>query len=157
VVSVKRILLLVTMALMLAAALALSGVALAKSPIGNKADAKCLAEASKTLQPGFNHADYNIVGGTEGSDDDVVFSDQATAGPDVFCGFGGDDRIFELGAGDIFLGGPGDDFAGAIRGGIFYGGPGNDTVSSNTGTFFGGEGFDAVRSGNDPVDGPEVP
>ena len=153
----KRILLLVTLALMLAAALALSGVALAKPTIATKADTKCLAEAAKTVdQPGFKPSDYTFHGGTEGNDN---FTDQATAGPDVFCGFGGDDQIFlTLNAGDIFLGGPGDDFVAVnAPGGIFYGGPGDDHVSGNRGTFFGGEGFDTVRSGNDPVDGPEVP
>src|SRR5215210_1646578 len=75
----------------------------AKSPIGNKADAKCLAEASKTLQPGFNHADYNFIGGTEGNDD---FTGQTTVGPDVICGFGEDD-VSAHNINDIFLGGRG--------------------------------------------------
>ena len=47
------------------------------------------------------------------------FDGQATAGPDVFCGFGGDDSISTLDAGDIFIGGAGND---------------SDLVSSATGT-----------------------
>src|SRR4051812_40582942 len=101
----KRILLLVTVTLMLAAAMALSGVAQAK-PIGGKADAKCAQLTIKTLGPSFNPSTYTFHGGTEGAD---VFTGQATAGPDVFCGFGGDDSITTLDAGDIFLGGAGND------------------------------------------------
>jgi hypothetical protein len=137
----KRILLLTTLAALLAAAMALSGVAQAKSPVGNKADAKCLAEASKTLQPGFNHADYTFIGGTEEIDD---FTDRPTAGADVICGFGGDDPIFTLDAGDIFLGGDGADFV-AINNGTFYGGEGDDFVRFNStfGAFYGGGGDDS--------------
>jgi hypothetical protein len=137
----KRMLLLVTVALMLAGAMALTGVAQAKSPIGNKADAKCLAEASKTLQPGFNFSDYTFIGGTEGHD---VFT--GTAGPEVFCGFGGVDQIDTLAAGDIFLGGADVDTVGSNFG-TFYGGEGGDIVfGSNEGgaTFYGGEGDDDV-------------
>ena len=150
----RRILLLTTLAAMLAAAMALSGVAQAR-PIGGPADAQCAKLAIKTLGPSFNPGTYTFIGGTEGDD----INPQGTVGsPDVFCGFGGEDQIFSLEAGDIFLGGEGNDFAGRIfPGGIFYGGPGNDHVSFNEGTFFGGEGFDTVRSGNDPVDGPDVP
>jgi Ca2+-binding RTX toxin-like protein len=140
--SMKRIMLLTALAAMMAAAMALSGVAQAKSPIGNKADAKCLAEANKTLQPGFNYADYNIVGGTEGNDDIEDF--QPTAGPDVFCGFGGDDSIFAVTPGDIFLGGEGTDRV-EDNSGTFYGGAGDDNVLVNRGgTFNGGEGTDTV-------------
>jgi len=46
----KRIVLLTTLAAMLAAAMALSGVAQAAPTIGTKADAKCLAEAAKSLR-----------------------------------------------------------------------------------------------------------
>jgi hypothetical protein len=158
----KRMLLLVTVALMLAGAMALTGVAQAKSPIGNKADAKCLAEASKTLQPGFNFSDYTFIGGTEGHD---VFT--GTAGPEVFCGFGGVDQIDTLAAGDIFLGGADVDtvsdnfgtyyggagsdivFGSNESGATFYGGEGNDQVLGvNDGTFYGGAGNDEVSSTN---------
>ena len=107
----KRILLLTTLAAMLAAAIALSGVAQAEPTIGTKADAKCLAEAAKTVeQPGFKPADYTFIGGTEGDDN---FTDPAMGGSFVFCGFGGDDSIIgaevTLSTRDIFLGGEGDD------------------------------------------------
>jgi hypothetical protein len=146
----KRILLLVTVALMLAGAMALSGVAQAKSPIGNKADAKCLAEASKTLQPGFNFSDYNFIGGTEGNDEDDFFTPLATDGPDVFCGFGGLDQIDTLDEGDIFLGGADVDFVG-FNEGTYYGGAGGDFVlgSNERGaTYYGGEGDDWALGSN---------
>jgi Ca2+-binding RTX toxin-like protein len=167
----KRVLLLVTVALMLASAMALSGVAQAAPTIGSKADAKCLAEAVRTLQPGFNPSDYTFHGGTESDD---IFDGQATEDPDVFCGFGGDDQIgvgFALDEGDIFLGGAGNDDVdvnlGTFNGGAgddfvsdnyatFNGGEGNDSVFGNApgATFVGGEGFDSVLFGPGPVDGP---
>ena len=138
----KRIVLLTALAAMMAAAMALSGVAQAKSPIGNKADAKCLAEANKTLQPGFNYADYTFDGRTEGPD---VFTG-IVGQPEVFCGFGGNDYIdltVNLEKGDIFLGGDGDDEAPNTNNGTFYGGEGNDLVVYNhTGATFYGEGGD---------------
>jgi hypothetical protein len=105
----RRILMLLTVAAMMVATMALSGVALAK-PISDSADAQCAKLAIRTLGPSFNPANYTFVGGTEGNDD---FGGKATDGPDVFCGFGGDDGIslgFALDEGDIFLGGAGDDF-----------------------------------------------
>ena len=166
----KRVLLLVTLALMLAAAMALSGVAQAAPTIASKADAKCLAEAAKTVeQPGFNPSNYTFHGGTAGNDN---FDTSATDGPDVFCGFGGDDSIGVLAPGDIFLGGAGNDTVLKANGGtfyggegndlvhenhlsgIFYGGEGNDLVHANVGTFYGGPGDDTVGSGNLPVDEP---
>jgi hypothetical protein len=181
----RRILLLVTVALMLAAAMALSGVAQAKPITNTKADARCLAEAAKTVdQPGFNPSNYTFHGGTEGTD---FFPGDAEQ-PDVFCGFGGNDELNELFAGDIFLGGEGNDHVDENRGtiyggegidfvadneegatfnggagddrvsgnsGTFNGQEGNDFVDFNFGTFVGGEGCDAVGSGNGPVDPPE--
>jgi hypothetical protein len=141
----RRILLLVTVALMLAAAMALSGVAQAK-PIANSADLQCLKLAIKTL-PNFNPAHYTFHGGTEGNDD---FTGQGTTeGNDVFCGFGGIDSIPYLDAGDIFLGGAGDDGVGQ-NSGTFYGEAGNDFVSGNFGTFYGGAGNDHVNT-NSPT------
>jgi hypothetical protein len=131
----RRISLLVTVASMFAAAIALSGVAQAAPTIGSTADAKCLAEAAKTVeQPGFKPADYTFIGGTEFDD---TFTDLPADGAYVFCGFVGDDSISTLDEGDIFLGGRGD-----------------DVVGDNLGTFYGGLGFDFVGSGNQPVDGP---
>ena len=138
----KRIVLLATLAAMMAAAMALSGVAQAKPITTTKADKACLVEAVRTVeQPGFNPSDYNFVGGTEGTDG-ALFSDRAIAGPDVFCGFGGGDIIPVLEAGDIFLGGESRDSVGNNEG-TFYGGAGDDDVSSNNeGTFDGGDGTD---------------
>jgi hypothetical protein len=138
----KRILLLVTVASMLAAVMALSGVAQA-GPIGGKADAQCLKLAIKTLGPSYNPSNYTFHGGTEGDDN---FTSQGDAEVnDVFCGFGGDDFTELLVGVDIFLGGAGDD--GAINNaGTFYGGAGVDGVSTNAGTFDGGEGDDVVNN-----------
>jgi hypothetical protein len=152
----KRIVLLTALAAMMAAAMALCGVAQAKPITNGKADAKCLVEAVRTLQPGFKPSDYAFHGGTEGDD----ISLQATDGADVFCGFGGNDRTGTLAAGDIFIGGEGDDLVfineGTFYGqegidivsanyGTYYGGPGNDFATVNYGTFNGGEGDDFVN------------
>ena len=144
----KRIVLLTTLAAMLAAAIAFSGVAQGAPTIGTKADAKCLAEAAKTLQPGFNPSNYTFHGGTELADN---FTDQATDGvPEVFCGFGsGSERerdvISVLSKGDIFLGGAGIDDV-DFNEGTFYGQEGGDVINTNFGgTFFGGEGNDFVN------------
>jgi hypothetical protein len=148
----KRIFMLLALVLMLATAMALSGVAQAAPTIGTKADAKCLAEAAKTVeQPGFNPADYTFIGGTELSD---TFTDPGRGGSFVFCGFGGDDSIETLDDRDIFLGGEGNDKV-THNQGTFYGGEGNDVVVDNfAGTFYGGPGDDEVGSGNPPVDEP---
>src|SRR5918994_375264 len=145
----KRIVLLSTLAAMLAAAMALSGVAQAAPTIDTKADAKCLAEAAKTVQqPGFNPADYTFHGG---ADDPSQLSDDFTGkgtleGKDVFCGFRGPDGTVTLEAGDIFLGGADGDGV-VFNYGTFYGQEGGDNVGVNyeTGTVFGGEGDDFVH------------
>src|SRR5215204_2752487 len=139
----QRIVLLTTLAAMLAAAIALSGVAQAAPTIGSTADAKCLAEAAKTVeQPGFNPADYTFIAGTEGDDN---FTDPASGGAHVFCGFGGDDSIDTLDSHgqDIFLGGAGNDTV-RFNFGTFLGGEGNDLVHDNYGTFLGGADNDEV-------------
>jgi hypothetical protein len=178
----RRILLLGTVALMLAGAMALSGVAQA-APISDKADAQCAKLATKTLGASFNPSNYTFIGGTEGNDD---FTGKATDGPDVFCGFGGEfDRIEALDEGDIFLGGAGTDavrlnygtfygqeggssvfinrgtvYGGAdnfdyvvINSGTVYGGAGNDYVEDNHGTFNGGAGDDTVASNHGTFNG----
>jgi hypothetical protein len=138
----KRIVLLTALAAMMAATMALSGVAQA-APVGGKADAKCLAEAVRTLGPGFKPSNYTFHGGTEGND---VFT--GTAGTaDVFCGFGGEDYIgltVNLDEGDIFLGGTGNDRVYNTNYGTFYGSEGTDYVNVNDGTFYGGAGDDVV-------------
>jgi hypothetical protein len=141
----KRILLLVTVASMLAAAMALSGVARA-GPVGSKADAQCMTLANKTLGSSFKPSNYTFIGGTAGSD---TFT--GTAGQsEVFCGFGGNDSIGTLQAGDIFLGGDGLDTV-TTNSGTFYGGADNDTVDSNNGIFYGEAGDDSVTN-NDGYD-----
>jgi Ca2+-binding RTX toxin-like protein len=151
----KRIFMLTTVVLMLATAMALSGVAQAR-PISGPPDAKCAKLTIKTLGPSFNPSNYTFIGGTAGNDD---FS--GIEGPEVFCGFGGNDSITNLEAGDIFLGGEGNDHVngnyGAFLGGegndqvstnygsgIVYGGSDDDQVSENYGSFYGGVDDDSV-------------
>jgi hypothetical protein len=75
----------------------------------------------------LNPSGYTFVGGTDDSD---VFDRAATAGPDVFCGFGGNDPTTKVDEGDIFLGGAGNDQV-AYNDGTFYGGAGEDFVAIN--------------------------
>ncbi len=134
----KRIFMLMSLALMLVAAMALSGVAQAKgSP-----SSKCKAEAASL---GESLDGYNIIVGSDRKNDN--FSSKATAGADVFCGFGGNDSIANLDEGDIFIGGAGDDYLHDFQynNGTFYGGDGNDSVFYNNGTFYGGDGNDSVN------------
>src|SRR5215212_699753 len=141
----KRILLLTTLAAMLAAAMALFGVAQA-APISDEADAQCLKLAIQTLGPSHNPSTYTFHGGTESTSTTEIndnFDGQATLDPDVFCGFSGNDLINTLNAGDIFLGGAGQDRV-SNNFGTFYGGEGDDQVANNQGTFFGGPGNDVV-------------
>jgi opacity protein-like surface antigen len=149
----KRILLLVTLALMLASAMALSGVAQA-APISGKADAQCAKLAIKTLGPSFNPSTYTFIGGTEG-DDALNYPDLGTGGPYVFCGFGGGDSIETLRGGDIFLGGAGNDVVLGNNQGIFYGQEGDDSVLNNQGTVYGGAGNDFVQNNRGTFDGGE--
>jgi Ca2+-binding RTX toxin-like protein len=138
----KRMLLLVTVGLMLAAAMALSGVAQA-APISDKADAQCAKLAIKTFGPSFNPSNYTFHGGTVGEDD---FTFNGGDGSDVYCGFGSNDQIETLNEGDIFLGGEGNDRVAFRNHGTFNGGAGNDRVVFNAGTFNGGDGDDFVSN-----------
>jgi hypothetical protein len=135
----KRISLLVTLALMLAAALALSGVAQAQTTIGGPTAAQCKNLAIKTLGKGFDPSGYTFVVGT--ADSDSFSSDNGQ--PEVFCGYGGNDLIRVLEAGDIFLGADGIDIV-TTNYGTVYGGAGNDAVNVNEvgGTFYGEAGYD---------------
>ena len=126
----RRILLLMSLALMLASALAVGGVAQAKTTIGGKAQAHCKNLAIATIGPDFDPSGYTFVVGTAGND---TFTN--TLGQrEVFCGYGGDDVISYTEEGEFFLGGAGDDYV-QENVGTFYGGEGNDTVSRNAGTF----------------------
>ena len=109
--------------------------------------ANCLQEAQSLT--GSTLTGYNVVVGNNRRADD--FTSKATAGADVFCGRGGNDSITTLDAGDIFIGGAGDDYVHDFQNnnGTFYGGAGNDYVFYNNGTFNGGDGNDSVTSFQD--------
>ena len=135
----RRILLLMSLALMLASALAVGGVAQAKTTIGGKAQAHCKNLAIATIGPDFDPSGYTFVVGTAGND---TFTN--TLGQrEVFCGYGGDDVISYTEEGEFFLGGADNDAVGGNFG-TFYGGAGDDYVQENVGTFYGGEGNDTV-------------
>src|SRR5215210_6508197 len=139
----KRMFMLMSLALMIGAAMALSGVAQAKSNSASP-DAKCAKQASAKLGKGFDPSGYTFVGGTAGDDN---FDGKATAGPDVFCGFDGANSIYTLDAGDIFLGGDGTDSV-TTNNGTFNGGLGVDSVGTNNGTFNGQADNDSVSFQN---------
>ena len=135
----KRILLLVTVGLMLGAAMALSGVAQA----AGSPSAKCQQEAASL---GLNLVGYKFIGGNNKKNDD--FTRKATTGvPEVFCGLGGNDSIATINGGiDMFIGGDGQDSVGTLINGTFKGEAGDDSVSyiGSGGLFNGGEGTDSV-------------
>ena len=90
-----------------------------------------LGGGGRRCNPASTPPNYTFHGGTEG---DNIFNDPATEGNDVFCGFGGNDGVGTLEAGDIFIGGEGNDQV-LDNHGTFYGGEGNDFVNNNNGTF----------------------
>jgi hypothetical protein len=106
-------------ALGLALTLGVAGPALAE----DDARDRCIAEAARAglIGADLNPSNANFVPGTDADDN---FSGRATTGRDVFCGFGGNDIISILDAGDVFLGGAGDDGVDNVKGGTFNGGPG---------------------------------
>jgi hypothetical protein len=141
---------------------ALSAAAVATPVSARPVDeGRCIAELARAglAGPSTNPSTLNIVTGTDGADD---FRDDLTAGADLICGFGGDDRVFSIRDSDVFIGGDGNDAATFMYAGTFVGGPGSDVIDSfyggtfdggdgndwaigmNTGTFIGGEGNDAV-------------
>jgi Ca2+-binding RTX toxin-like protein len=75
---------------------------------------------------------------------------RGTPGPDVICGFGGNDRIYGFGGDDILLGGEGND---RIYGGDgddrAMGGPGRDLINGNLGVdvLEGGDDRDTINGG----------
>ena len=101
--------------------------------------------------------------GTNGED---LFGPEMTSGPDLVCGFGGNNFLgfpYTFGPGDMYvggnsydlvadvtggtvIGGEGDDSVANLKGGLFLGGVGNDQVYLNMsgGTFDGGPGDDAA-------------
>jgi Ca2+-binding RTX toxin-like protein len=138
----KRMFMLMALALMIGAAMALSGVAQAASP-----SAKCrqaAVDATTLTGTSFDPNTYNFIAGNNKKNDN--FTSKNTAGADVFCGFGGNDEIANIDANDIFIGGAGGDAtAGGANNGIFYGGDGRDGVSTNYGTLYGDAGDDSVQ------------
>src|SRR5918998_1804829 len=143
----RSLLLLTTMAL---GVLMVSSVAQAASP-----KAKCQQEAVTLTGSTFTGANF-VVGNNKRADD---FSSKATAGTDVFCGFGGDDWTDTLDAGDLFIGGAGNDTIYETNNDTFIGGAGDDTIGggcsdvegvncTNNGTFYGGDGRDVVYFNN---------
>src|SRR5919112_141256 len=148
----KRIfMLLAPLALMLVAAMALSGVAQAG---GKTSSLLCQQEAASLGISGS----YNFIAGSDTKNDN--FSHKGTKGKDLFCGFGGNDQIGTLAEGDIFIGGAGQDTVGTLNDpvsgnyGTFYGGADNDSVSSyNYGTFYGGAGEDSVYTNRGTFNG----
>ena len=103
----------------LALALALASISTAQAG-GTSDRARCIEEAS---QAGINVKGVKIITGTEANDRFTP-----TRRSDVICGFGGDDYVAELiGAGDIFLGGDGNDKVDYLHGSTFNGGAGDDT------------------------------
>lgn len=136
----KALMALGLLAAMVAAMMIFSGVAHAKTTIGGPTAAQCKNLAIKTIGSSFDPSGYTFVVGTSGDD---TFTD--TAGKrEVFCGFGGNDSMDTIEAGDIFLGGDGNDYAYGNFDGTVYGGAGDDYVYYNQGTFYGEEGNDYV-------------
>ena len=104
---------------------------------------RCLRAAAEAIGLDIDPARYRVVTGTAGPD---VFV--ATAGRDLICGFGGNDRLRRLPPlerGDIVIGGAGDDLVWRLLGGRFHGGPGDDKLYRlDGGTFVGGPGHDRM-------------
>jgi hypothetical protein len=129
----KRVFMLLAVALMAVAAMALSGVAQADSP---RDDCR---ERAQSLT-GSTLTNYTFVVGT--ADRNIFTSTNVRA--EVFCGFDGGDHVSYLSGTDIFIGGKGTDSVDS-NGGRFYGGDGKDSVDDNFfGSFYGGAGGDFV-------------
>ena len=107
------------------------------------ARSQCISAAA---QAGMSIPDLNNVNVIVGTEGDDLFVGQATEGPDVFCGLGGQDYLETLDEGDVFLGGVGNDSVSFLKGGTFYGGKGFDSVGNlEGGTFNGDKGNDSVE------------
>jgi hypothetical protein len=133
----KRVFMLLAVALMAVAAMALSGVAQADSPRDD-----CREKAQSLT--GSTLAGYTFVVGT--ADRNIFTStDGRNAPTEVFCGFDGGDHVSHLKGRDIFIGGKGTDSV-EYNSGRFYGGDGDDSVFTNFGTFNGGAGGDSVAA-----------
>lgn len=122
----------------------LLGLAASPASAAPSGKAGCISELAQAglIGPEVNPGRANIVAGTEGDD---VFDSMLTEGVDVICGFEGNDSIFILDAGDVFLGGDGHDVV-SNNHGTFIGGEGNDQTGGNFGIFDGGPGDDMVNN-----------
>jgi Ca2+-binding RTX toxin-like protein len=90
-------------------------------------------------------ANPNYILGTNG-DDDIEYTDAN----DVVCGLDGSDflHVGTAAAGDIFLGGAGDDHTTGLEGGTFIGGAGDDFLGFlDAGAFNGDAGQDRILNG----------
>jgi hypothetical protein len=133
----RRIVFLTALAAMMAAAMALSGVAQAASPSSDCRE-KAQSLTGSTLEG------YTFVVGTADSNT-FTSTDGRNAPAEVFCGFGGGDHVMYLKGGDIFIGGKGTDSV-EYNSGRFYGGDGDDSVEEMMGgTFYGGYNDDHVK------------
>ena len=102
----------------------------------------CQLALAAAGQPVPDPAIVNYIWGNNGND-----NLSATAGIDVICGFAGFDSVQnEPKAGDIFLGGTGNDTVGSLGGGTFIGGDGTDAIEGFmwSGAFDGGADRDVV-------------
>jgi hypothetical protein len=142
----KRIFMLLALALMVVAAMALSGVAQAASP------SEMCREKAQSLT-GSTLEGYTFVVGTADRNT-FTSTDGRNAPAEVFCGFDGGDHVMYLKGSDIFIGGKGTDSVELFNSGRFYGGDGDDSVDgTNTGRFYGGAGGDSVHTNNGDFNG----
>ena len=117
---------------------AANGNALVPVVTEDPAVTRCKQEA---VAAGFDPSAFTIIVGTENDDPSVW---PTTAGPDLICGFGGNDYVWTLSANDVFLGGDGVDYVDHLYG-TFNGDAGNDSVLGPLyGTFNGGAGDDSA-------------
>ena len=108
---------------------------------------RCFQEAVQAglIGAGLNPSTIHYILGT--GLDDAFAPTRLTEGPDLICGFEGNDTFTSLYAGDVFLGGEGNDGVTTLEGGTFNGSAGVDRITGLlAGTFNGGNGDDHVIS-----------
>ena len=92
--------------------------------------ARCRQEV---IAAGIDPAGFNIITGTETNGNTEFLTPTAA---DLICGFGGEDVVDNLDAGDVFLGGDDNDGVNHMYGGTFNGGAGDDVVLLKLGGTF---------------------
>ena len=111
---------------------------------------RCVSEARHALGgTGVTFDVEQFANVTLGTNGDDIFGPQMTDGPDLVCGFGGNDSLGlpgTLGPGDVFVAGDGFNSVTDMSGGTFIGGDGADGISLylRSGLFIGGAGDDHV-------------